>query len=245
MNTTSSLRNRPLVALRALAALSADPDDLPQVFTIIDSLPGRAPGRLAARFRSTPSGKKLLATRPNLAARLADRDALRALPEGTVGRAYVDFVERAGISPEGIIAASIEGSRVHDQLPDEMRWTGDRMRDTHDLWHVVTGYGTDLVGEAAVLAFSYAQTKNPGVGLIVLLGMKKGDANVRRTLFQAYRRGRRAAWLVDVAWESMLERPLAEVRKELLIDEMPAYEAVTSAALRETGSITNPRPLVT
>ena len=242
MSTTSSpLRNRPLVALRALAALSADPDDLPQVFTIIDSLPGRAPGRLLARFRKTTSGQKLLSSRPNLAARLADREALRALPQGTVGRAYVDFVERAGITPEGIIEASIEGSRIQEQLDDDMRWTGDRMRDTHDLWHVVTGYGTDLVGEAAVLAFSYAQTQNPGIGLIVLLGMKKGDRSVRRTLVQAYRRGRRAAWLPAVAWESLLDRQLEDVRSELRIDSMPAYEAVTSAALRETGSITNPR----
>lgn len=239
MNPSSSLRNRPLVALRALAALSADPDDLPQVFTIIDSLPGRAPGRLLARFRSTPSGRKLLAARPNIAARLADREALRALPEGTVGRAYVDFVERAGISPEGIINASIEGSRIQEQLTDEMRWTGDRMRDTHDLWHVVTGYGTDLVGEAAVLAFSYAQTKNPGIGLIVLLAIQKGDRSVRRTLLQAYRSGRRAAWLPDAPWESLLDRPLAEVRAELHIDPMPAYEPVTSATLRETDRISS------
>ena len=237
MPTAPSVRNRPLVALRALAALSADPDDLPQVFTIIDSFPGRAPARLLARFRSTPAGRALLASRPNVAARLADREALRALPEGSVGRAYLALVEGAGISPAGIIDASVAGARDQELLTDEMRWTGDRMRDTHDLWHVVTGYGTDLVGEAAVLAFSYAQTKNPGIGLIVLLALKKGDRSVRRSLLEAYRRGRRAAWLPDVAWESLLDRSLVEVRRELRIDSMPPYEPVSSATLRKTGVI--------
>ena len=28
------------------------------------------------------------------------------------------------------------------------------MRDMHDLWHVLTGYGMDEAGEAANLAFS-------------------------------------------------------------------------------------------
>lgn len=45
-----------------------------------------------------------------------------------------------------------------------------RMRDTHDLWHVLTGYSGDVLGETALLGFIFAQTGNPGVALIIALG---------------------------------------------------------------------------
>jgi len=226
---------RPLVALRALAALAADPDDLPQVFTIINSLPGRAPERMLARMRATKEGSAVLATKPDLAQRLADRGALRALPKGTLGCAYADLVEREGITPQGIVDASIAGRATREALSDDMRFLGDRMRDTHDLWHVVTGYGPDLLGEAALLSFTYAQTRNPGVGLVVLLAVIKGDPKIWRVMANGYRRGQRAKWLPAVAWEALLDRPLEEVWARLDVGSPPAYEPVTSASLRESG----------
>ena len=106
------------------------------------------------------------------------------------------------------------------------------MRDQHDLWHVVTGYGRDLVGEAAVLAFTYAQTRNRGIGLIVAMAYWKGGKSVswfRPFLREAYRRGRRAAWLPATDWEALLARPLHEVRAELGVGEPRGYEALRSA----------------
>lgn len=236
-SSTKHRRMRPLVALRALGALLADPDDLPQVFTIIDSLPGRWPERSLARMRSTEEGDHVLTTKPQLGKLLADREALRALPSGSLGRAYLELVERAGITPQGIVDASIEGGQRPQDLSEELRFLGDRMRDTHDLWHAVTGYGTDLVGEAALLAFSYAQTKSPGVGFIVLLALVKGDKTTRPVVIEGYRRGRRAKWLPAVAWESLLDRPLGEVRERLGIGAPPVYEPVTSATYRANGEL--------
>jgi ubiquinone biosynthesis protein COQ4 len=230
-------RTRPLVALRALGALSKDPDDLAQVFTIIDNLPGRAPQRMLARMRATEEGRRLLATKPDLAARLADREALRALPEGSLGRAYLAAVEREGITPQGIVDASVAGGGNTAMLSDDMRFLGDRMRDTHDLWHAVSGYGFDLVGEAALLSFSYAQTRNPGVGLVVLLAIFKGVPKVWPVLREGYRRGMRAAWLPAIAWETLLDQPLSEVRARLRVGASAGYEPVTSAELRANGEI--------
>jgi ubiquinone biosynthesis protein COQ4 len=231
------LENHPLRALRALRALEADPDDLPQVFTIIDNLPGRAPGLLLERLRGTPSGRRLLADRPHLAATLSDRAHLATLPAGSLGRAYLAFVEEHGISPAGIVEASeIGGARPRDLDPD-MVFVGDRMRDAHDLWHVVTGYGTDLVGEAALLAFSYAQTKNPGVLLVVLLGAARFAGEQREVMWDGYKRGARAAWLPEVEWESLLARPLDEVRRLLEVGPLPVYTPVTSESLRQSGDL--------
>jgi ubiquinone biosynthesis protein COQ4 len=146
-------------------------------------------------------------------------------------------VERAGITPQGIVDASVTGGTSGDALPDDLRFLRDRMRDTHDLWHVVTDYGVDLVGEAALLSFSYAQTKNPGVGLVVLLAVTKGDAAIWRVLRDAYRAGARSAWLPAVAWETLLDRPLEEVRAQLRVGARASYDAVTSAELRANGKL--------
>jgi ubiquinone biosynthesis protein COQ4 len=32
----------------------------------------------------------------------------------------------------------------------------------HDIWHVLTGYRRDALGEACLVAFSYAQTRGLG-----------------------------------------------------------------------------------
>jgi ubiquinone biosynthesis protein COQ4 len=224
----ASPRFRPLVALRALRALANDPDDLPKVFTVIESMPGRAPERMLARMRASADGRRLLQAKPDLGARLADRDALRALPPGTLGRAYLELALRAGISPQGIVDASVEGTLDASGYPADLRFTGDRMRDTHDLWHVVTGYGTDLVGEASLLSFTHAQTWHPGVAFVAALAIVHSLPGARPVMIEAHRRGRQAAWLPAVPWEELLDRPLEDVRKMLRIGPPPSYVPVSS-----------------
>ena len=71
------------------------------------------------------------------------------------------------------ITASEEGYGVERGLDEERVLFADRLRDMHDLCHVVAGYRGDLIGEASVLALSFAQTRNPGVGLMALAGFLK------------------------------------------------------------------------
>jgi ubiquinone biosynthesis protein COQ4 len=229
-----SPRIRPLDAWRALRALLRNPDETKHVFELIDALSGGSGERLFRRFRATESGARILAERRQLLRTLADREALLALPPGSLGRSYAEFMGREQISPEGLVQASLEGGRGPADLkrtPDR-ELVGNRMRDQHDLWHVVTGYGRDLIGEAAVLAFTYAQTRNRGIGAIVAMAWwKAGSAApwVRPFLRDAYRRGKRAAWLPAQDWEALLARPLGEVRAELGVGEPRSYQELRSA----------------
>jgi len=220
---------RPLDALRAMRGLLRDPDDTALVFEIIEALSGRTRTKVYDRFAATPSGRRMLAERPNLLARLTNRDALLSLPPGTLGRTYGEFMSREQISADGLVDASEDWLR--EDLPAERRWFADRLRDTHDLWHVVTGYGRDLIGEASLLAFTYAQTRNPGIGFIVAVAYLKArgiNRPARRLLRDGYRRGKRAAWLPGVEWETLLAQPLARVREQLGVGDPPVYEAVRS-----------------
>src|SRR5690606_38131620 len=149
---------RPLDALTALKALLEDPNDTTQVFKIISALSGGSRKRLLSRLRQTPVGARLLRERKGLAPLLEDRARLARLPEGSLGRAYLAFCERAGITASGLIAASEQGA-ANDQFAWDEALVHARMRDAHDLWHVVLGYQTDLIGESCVLAFTLAQTR--------------------------------------------------------------------------------------
>jgi ubiquinone biosynthesis protein COQ4 len=229
-------RNRPLVALRALADLVRDPDDLPKVFKIIESLPGRSIERTLARTRTVDSGRDLLVMQPDIGALLSDRGAVAAMAAGTLGRAYFELTERAQITADGIRAASMV-ERDTQLGAGDLRFVGERMRDTHDLWHVVTGYGTDVLGELALLAFTYAQVPHMGVGLIIGFAYLQRLPAANALMREAYDRGKRATWLPAVAWEELLEQPLDAVRARLGLDKQPVYEPVTVAELRRNVAI--------
>jgi ubiquinone biosynthesis protein COQ4 len=208
-------------AWRALRTLIADPERTDQVFELIRALSGNSGERLFQRFCADPDGRRLLAARPQLLAVLEDLDTLAAMPEGSFGRVYAEFMRRERIEAKGLVdaAQAVAESRPIDPERD---WFFQRLRDMHDLWHVLTGYGRDLAGEAANLAFSHAQTRNRGIGAIVLaaavVGPKRLDFFWPRYLWRAWRRGRRTRPLPMVAYEELLPLPLAEVRRRLRIE---------------------------
>jgi ubiquinone biosynthesis protein COQ4 len=224
---------------RALGALIANPDDLPQVFTLIDSLSGTAPHRLLFRMKRTPDGAALLRERPDVTRLLADREGLRAMPEGSLGRAYLAFVESEGITPEGIRDASLEAeSRSERRRPKMFLYLHQRMRDTHDLWHTVTGYKGDVAGELALLAFTLAQNWNSAVALIVFTAIVKGlGSGYVEFIFDGWRRGRASAWLPSQRWEELLPLPLAEVRARMKLGAPPAYVPLRTSELRAGGML--------
>lgn len=225
----------PRRALKAARVLAADPADLPQVFTIIESLSLNTLERIARRMDKSDAGRRLLDARPDIVGRLADRDALARLPDGTLGRAYLAFVERENISAAGIRDAAAKGMEKQAQMPERLAWVNARMRDTHDLWHAATGYAGDILGETALLAFTFAQTFNPAIGLIIGIGLSKtvdvrnGGAAARQTIKDGFRRGRNAAWLPEQDWESMLALPVDEVRRRLSLEAPPVYGEIRMA----------------
>ena len=225
---------RPFEALRAMRRLLADPEATEEVFVIIRALAGwRSYERLFRRVLADPAGRRVLERESGLLELLGDQEGLRAMPEGCLGRAYADFIVTEQITPDGLVAAS-EANEV-DYIDPRAERLGLRLRDTHDLWHVMTGYGRDLVGEAALLAFTYAQTRNLGIAFIVVMALLRGRAEGVRGLaalyWKAYRRGCRAGLLAAVDWEAELSRPLDDLRTELLVGAPATYDALRTAEM--------------
>ena len=216
---------QPIVAMKALKRLIADPEQTHEVFEVIRALSGPALRNGLTRFRDTQVGQRVLREKIDLVACLKDRDALAALPADTLGRHYLSFVTNENISAEGLVDASENGE--YDAMDPDLKRFAERQRDMHDLWHTLTQYGRDELGEVCLLAFTYAQTRNRGIGIICLAGAQNlaehYGAGVFKAAWRGYRAGKAAAWLPGADWEALLSQPIDEVRQTLGMTEPDVY----------------------
>jgi len=110
-----------------------------------------------AQVMGDETGRRILREGRSLLPVLLDRDRLRSLPGGSLGGEYVRFVEENEVDVVGFAEASLRHMAREDYATDEAWALANRMRDVHDLVHVVSGYGTDLLGEMCTLAFGIRQ----------------------------------------------------------------------------------------
>ncbi|HRH21194.1 MAG TPA: Coq4 family protein [Brevundimonas sp.] len=223
-------RLQPLRAIQAFRRLVADKEDTTQVFEIMEALTGRSiPWGLRKLLRS-PGGGRQAYRHLELNEKLNDPVWLAQFGPGTVGAAYRSFMQAEDLSAEGLAALSRK-VRAEIEAPNLYAWYGRRLRDAHDIWHVLTGYGRDVLGEACVVTFSHAQTRSLGflfIGLGAAQQIRKAARAVpsRRAALQAWRNGRRARWLPAEDYERLLAEPLEAARARLGIGRPTVYEAV-------------------
>lgn len=223
-------RLEPLKALRAFRALVRDKEDTAQVFEIMRALSGRSIRRGYDRLLGTMEGGRQAFLRDELAHRLDDPIWLSQFGPGTVGGVYREFREARGFTAEGLADEARKiGGIVDAQHP--VIWYSRRLRDVHDVWHVLTGYETDALGEACVVAFSYAQTGNLGFAFIGLgaareIQREAPSVPARRAVLQAWRNGRAACWLPGLDYEALFAEPLEVARERLNIRPAGVYHAV-------------------
>jgi ubiquinone biosynthesis protein COQ4 len=223
-------RYRPLRAWKNFRLLIKDKEDTSLVFKIFESLPSRTFLPRVEELALSERGELLRATEPNLPEILDDHAALRRTPAGSLAHAYCDFMESEGLSAAGLVA---EAERLgRPKYPDLVQWFMERSRDTHDLFHVLTGYGRDALGEQCVLLFTHGQSPSHGHLLIGYAGaaniakMVKGSkAPVFGAVRQAHRTGKGAPRLIEQPIRELLAQPLEQVRAQLRIPEPTQYRA--------------------
>lgn len=212
-----------------MRALLADPDDTEKAFRVIAALSGNSTGRGLAKFRRSPVGARVLRDRTRMLDLIADSERMAAMPEGSLGAAVRNFYATEQISALGLSAASEEAFEDVNAASesDDVAFFGQHLRDLHDTFHVLTGYGRDLRGEAAVLAFTVPQTRNPGIAFIVLTVLWRAGlrSEMGRLIREGFRRGVRAAWLPGQDWAELFLQPLDSARERLRIGPPLEYEA--------------------
>ena len=213
-------RLRPLTAFRATRTLIAT-GDTRQIFIILRAMRGRSGVRNFRRFAATEAGRAVLAQQRDLLPVLSDREALRRLPETSLGRAYLAFMEGEDLSAQALVEASQDWES--EPVPPDVQRFRTRLRELHDVNHVVTGYGRDPLGELCLLTFMYRQQGNLGMLMIVAMAWHRIPAAARRAVREAWRHGRKAHWFAGENWEALLARPLAEVRDQLAVAAPDLY----------------------
>ena len=218
-------------AYRAFQRLRANKEDTYQVFEIMRALTGRSIEEGYLKLIRTPEGGRMAYEGREFAERLMDRAWVESFAPGTVGAAYAEFTSRENISAEGLIEESRKGIGADEaDIAHPLAWYGRRIRDTHDIWHILTGYGRDALGEACLVAFSYAQTRSLGWAFIAVgAALSVGDAGklpVRRAILEGYRRGKAAAWLPSQDYERLMAEPLEAARKRLKLTPPALYDSI-------------------
>lgn len=200
-----------LMGLGTFFKLVRNPADLDKVFAISRKL-GKpeilAPVADAIAARASHS-REALEQRPrlNLAALTQ-----RALPPGSLGQSYLAFMQARGLDPANI-----------PTLPGKTReeYVLAHLYETHDLWHVLCGFDTDVAGELGLQAFYSAQIPTP-LSLVLLssgflntaLFAMSDRAGRMAEIIRGWQMGTQAKSLFGVDWSTHWDLPLAEVRSQ-------------------------------
>ena len=234
-----SILNRIRMAL-AFFGVVKDVYRTDEVFKVSERIPDEAL-EPALGFLSGPWAKKALAEQTLLR---PDLNALAELPVGTLGREYADFMNRRGLKfdfyPKIPMVTPIKFFRIH-------------LYQTHDLWHIVTGFRADPTGELGLQAFYLAQTHLPlpmiliAAGLLNAVLFQPSDAIPRiEAIVKGWNMGKVSEQIFGFPWATHWSTPLKDVRKMMAIEtylsavpELGVSEPLASN-LSVSGSFENP-----
>ena len=204
----------PLMIARVAAAslrLVRDPNRLNEVIAVADELGASASfAPIVAYAHGLPDGPAMFRDRPRVDLELA---RLRTLPIGSFGRATAEFLDARHLDPANL---------PHRPAHDDSSWLRAHLYETHDLWHVVTGFDTDVAGEAGLQAFYLAQfPARLSALLLTLIGFNTflyafDDRDPRmEAIARGWQLGKTARPFIGVRWAELWQLPLAEVRARL------------------------------
>ncbi|MCB1844339.1 MAG: hypothetical protein KDI09_15370 [Halioglobus sp.] len=181
-------------------------------------------------MRADPTGRRILADRPDLGLALAD-DGLADLPQGSLGRSYHAHANVEGAVPGYLLAGQIYRGDNYDKLDwnEDMKYLLYRMSNTHDLIHMLCGYGTDLAGESLTISYSMGleamdTRKARRMARLwvyiswVMMSPSVGFRKYQAYSMEAFERGvatRNTRAVHTIYFEEMLPLPVDEVRRQL------------------------------
>lgn len=208
--------------LRCLLRFVTTPSDLANSFEAMLALAGPTVEREFRKFASHPVGRSMLTESPrrDLNALLSNRGALAAMPEGSFAHAYLDYLggDQMGSAQYFLDAAGLDEKARRFGWSDDQLWFVKRMANSHDLFHVVTGYDRDITGEIGVIGYTAGQIPLlPLRMLLPYLSVLKPSQPIRWARFvrESYRSGRETPSLACVDYEALLPKPLPEARREI------------------------------
>lgn len=226
------MRLQPGKAWYHFKRLVKDKERTEEVFPIFEALPWRGLYAAAETFINSAEGQRIRAAEPYLPPLLDDHAALRRTPKGSLGHAYCDFMEAEGLSAQGLVDEFDKYAAGKPVFRDKIDWYFKRLRDTHDLQHVLTGFGRDALGEQCVLAFTYGQQPSLAhlflgyAGGLEIRKRVRSNAPILRAVREGQKMGTACPRIVEMPVMELMAMPIEDVRAKLNIAEPVAYREV-------------------
>ncbi|KFV86473.1 hypothetical protein N308_10501, partial [Struthio camelus australis] len=175
---------------------------------------------LRDKMKHDPEGYRILQERPRIRLSTLDVNRLQGLPDGTLGREYIRFLDDNKVSPDTRMPAKF----VDDE---ELAYVIQRYREVHDLMHTLLGMPTNMLGEVVVKWFEAIQTGLPMCILGAAFGPVRLNARKLRVLATelipwAIRSGRNANCILNIYYERRWEQTVESLREEIGIFPPPA-----------------------
>jgi ubiquinone biosynthesis protein Coq4 len=213
---------RMLNNLKLLAAIGRSGGDLGSIADLLDSfLDSPQMADCVRRFRALPGGAELMDQRyPPVQ---PDLETLRTLPVGSLGQRYAQLITSLGYDPEFFRPRPIDS---------EAQWLTQRIATTHDIHHVVCGFGTAPQGETGVLAVTASQIGFPAYVLLTCAAQMASFRfqlerfeGISRAITHGQAIARQAQCLALARWEEGWDKPVQHWRQELGIVDAAEQES--------------------
>ncbi|MBD2041619.1 Coq4 family protein [Microcoleus sp. FACHB-672] len=209
-----------LNTLKGVVSILRDPSQTDSVYDIEDGLRHTKATQLAVEYvKSKPEVAQIIQER--YLAPSPDIEALLKYPENSLGYAYASYIKEAGFDPNFYRKLKVE---------DDVSYIVLRIRQTHDIWHIVTDFSVDVVGELGLKAFELAQTRRTMSAVLLAGGLlstlfkaPEGLDSLLDRIAVGYRMGAKAKPFLAQKWEEHWDKPLSEWRKELGVEPMSVY----------------------
>ncbi len=215
-----------LKLLNSFLAIVRDTSKTERVFEFVEGL-GHDP-ELRTKFPHTASEAAFLAA--PFEQGFPELDALRAMPAGSLGRALAAHMDALGVDFSAFDRAATPSS--------EFEWFDRHGYETHDIWHVLTGWGTGPANEIGLQGFYLAQLEGlPAAGLVTLamirgiLGGREELVPIVEAVVAGWQQGRAAKPVFGVDWRPHFGRPLAEVQAEFGLEPVDSHSFTEVAEL--------------
>jgi ubiquinone biosynthesis protein Coq4 len=211
-----------LQSLRMVAALGEflqHPDSLESVFAVSRSLQNSSlSAQMFRHLLADPAMAELVQS--NWRPGPINLDALERLPAGSLGQIYASQLRSQGLSPETLIDPR--------PISSPQDYVTHRLRETHDIVHVLTGFGIDEASELGLQAFNLAQNRSALAVMLIFGGMLKALQDdeplepLLNALVRGFQMGLKAPCVIARKLEEGWDRPLADWQRELGLPETSA-----------------------
>ncbi|MFE4105924.1 Coq4 family protein [Almyronema epifaneia] len=203
-----------LIILKSFTAMLAGEESLQSVGELSAALIETPAFDLAAKsLKSDPEAAALI--RERYMAPPHDLDKLLHYPDASLGHIYATRMKQQSFDPD---------LYSHMTIDSDGSYVEARLGQTHDIWHIITGFNVSSIGEIGLQAFHLPQFPYPLATMLIANALISSTLlaphelpKLTQAIAQGLEMGRMAKSLFAQKWEENWDKPLSQWQVELNI----------------------------